>query len=208
MKKILLNFVLLVFLIACTDNKIEQQIQKAVSMENSNPPKMKAFSNVGNLKETLTDNSALVFSQWRKLQIADGSEKWTAHTPITRLGKNSIKNGSQNDIGYTILGAEENYVNEVQLNLNINNAEEKQEAFFHLAIFAEQTLASLNIEQPSDLRAKILNDENYFFENDSYYILLKKDEWAQKNYNRSHILELELDKSIAIETTRLIIKSK
>lgn len=161
------------------------------------------FNDVVQLETILTNKSTLKFTTWTK-----GNRWWRAHTPINLFGNHSMDNEYQNDLGFQIFGAEENYVNEIQLVLNISNLKEKKEALNHLAIFAEQTLFKLDIAIPDNLKIEILNDNQYFFENEFYYILLKKENRAENNQNMSGISELKLDEIVAIETRKLIIKSK
>tara|TARA_R110000796_G_scaffold88850_6_gene191947 strand:- start:4986 stop:5594 length:609 start_codon:yes stop_codon:yes gene_type:complete len=202
MKKILLFFYIIT-LISCNENKIKEQIEKAISTPFTNPPKLDVFNNVVQLETILTNKSTLKFTTWTK-----GNRWWSAHTPINLFGNHSMDNEYQNDLGFQIFGAEENYVNEIQLVLNISNLKEKKEALNHLAIFAEQTLFKLDIAIPDNLKIEILNDNQYFFENEFYYILLKKENRVENNQNMSGISELKLDEIVAIETRKLIIKSK
>ena len=123
--------------------------------------------------ELLVENSNLEFTTWSKQQYVNKDIKWAAHTPIDRFGAYS-KEGEKNDIGYQLFGSGKDYVNELQLVLNVYNAEDKENALTHLAILSEQVLLKLGIELPKDLKEQIVADKHYFLEMDSNYILVRK----------------------------------
>ena len=207
MKNILFTLLTICILTSCENKKINSQISKVISKEYTNPPKLESFKNPEKLIEILTNKNNIHFTGWGELSYLNEKNKWGAHSAINTFGKTS-DNGQINDIGYQLLGSEKNYVNEVQIILNIKNPEEKKEALTNLFVFASQTLAKLNIENPNNFKDEILKDNQYYFENETYYLLLKKEKHKEQNYSISNIPDIKLDKYIEVEISKLFIKSK
>jgi len=212
MKKLFLCLLFITSLVCCSTNETNKvtlnNIASSIASNYNNPPKVKGFINVEDLRELLASKTKLTeFNSWRFSKFSNGEKKWTSNTNITQFGTHS-KNGVQNDIGYSIIGKEERFVNEIQLTLNIKNAELKKEAMSNLAIWSEWTLEHLNLETPIDLKSRTLNGQQYCSENENCYILLKKSEHTEKNLTISNYSEVKLDKFIDYEKWTFIIKSK
>jgi len=205
MRKLLFFLLIGMLLGACTDSETEKRIQQAVLTAYKNPPQIKSFEEVASLLKILSDNSELSFNEWGKLTYHDGSEMWGSSTAIQQFGKYS-KNGFQNDIGIILIGKEKEFINEVQIVLNIKNPAEFQAALASLSVWSEQIVNKLNIEHPVDLSKSILNAQPYYYENELSYILLQKQRETDTNYNIHP--KKELDKKVTYERWKLIIKSK
>ena len=205
MRKILYILLIGVLFGGCNNIEIEKKIQNSILAKYNNPPKIKSFSNVEKLKETLTDKSSLNFNRWRKSKFINEEDKWFSNTGIIQFGKHS-KNGFQNDIGYVLLGKEKDFINEVQIVLNIKNPDELEESLSSLAIWSKQTFGKLKIDSPINLNKSILNGDQYYYENELSYILLRKQNKSETNYNIHP--EKKIDKKITYQNWKLIIKSK
>ncbi len=198
MKNQLLGFVLIFSLIGCNskseDSEIIRNISTILKQGYSNPPKLIAFNNIENLIETLENsNEFSEFTPFRFIEVHnENDKKWVSHTSIIPIGTGS-QHGTQNNIGYMIYGKEETFVNEVRLILNIKNSEEKENALSELYSWSTSILKDLNIDEPDFLNSKILNGKQYYYENDSNYIILIKRLFNEDNHSISSYSEIKLD---------------
>lgn len=205
MRKLLITIFFTTFIVGCDNNITKKEIQSYIQVDYNNPPKVISFKNIDNLIKTLSSKSSLTFSKWNELKFSDESKKWSSDTPILEFGKYS-KNGFQNNIVYTILGKEKEHCNELQIILNIKNPEQIEKAFSHFLFSVEQTLAKLKIKFPQTLAKNIRDRKQFAEENEYSYIILRKQESTEINYNIHH--EKKLDKKITFQSWKLIIKSK
>lgn len=102
--------------------KTINDIKNCLLEDYNNPPRLTSFTKRRELLNVLEYVSFKQFNKWRLSKSIHNEKKWSSETGVRPIGGVSI-NGTQNHISYQILGKEEDYVNEINVNLKVKTRE-------------------------------------------------------------------------------------
>ena len=167
-------------LMGCGNSNSKQNANTEVYAENYGT-KVALFSEIDHTIARLTLNGIGQLSAWQ----SDGMGEYISITPYYQFGGGI----SPNNLAYYLVSENINYIQRLQLTLNVNNNAEKKQALKKFSEIADKTFECLELEIPQGLSNATKEGKEFNFENENY------------------IVSVVLDKS-NIETYIMQIKSK
>ena len=137
------------------------------TMKNVAPKKTKIFNEVSQVQSKLNEIGIGNLSQWEY-----DSYSWMSSSSYYIFGSASTENGMQNNLAFYLDSQSKNFIETIELVLNVNNSAEKSQALSLMDKTSLKTFTSLSIKMPEGLSNSIKSGKNFNSENSDFKVSL------------------------------------
>lgn len=142
-------------------------ITEKQAMKNVAPKKTKIFNEVSQVRSKLSEIGIGNLGQWE-----NDSYSWMSSSSYYLFGSASTENGMQNNLAYYLESQSENFIETIELVLNVNNSDEKSQALSLMDKTSLKTFTSLSLKMPDGLSNSIKSGKNFNSENSDFKVSL------------------------------------
>ena len=150
----------------------DAELKQTSSTDSITMPKIPTFGDVEMTKIALNKNAIGNIHSWVHDEYGIDGYTWYGGSPYYILKEG--KTGLSNDLAYYIYGNQNDFINKIELVLNICDATQEKSALKTFYKYSLKTLNSFDLQEPKELKKMVLSGREYRVETNDYIIATKK----------------------------------